>query len=226
VHRSLHKPPGPAQVDLGLALASGHHESRTALQASPDPCRAIGSTRLETMTLRCANHTHRHRRLHEPALPVSVHPRPAPPVQAPLPTPRGPGNEQEAVRELYANRDADLALEWVDQLSADMRDTSSPPEVRQLGRTMRRWRTQIAAWHAGQVSSGPTETMNDGLGSDPGHREARSASGSSVSPFGHDQLRPLAHPRAALRRPPRLVQARHGHPVTPRKSEEPPNRER
>ena len=67
---------------------------------------------------------------------------------------------KEAVRELYAHRDADLALEWVDELSADMRDTSSPPEVRQLGRTMRRWRTQIAAWHAGRVSNGPTETMN------------------------------------------------------------------
>jgi transposase len=67
---------------------------------------------------------------------------------------------KEAVRELYAHRDADLALEWVDQLSADMRDSTSPPEVRQLGRTMRRWRTQIAAWHEGQVSNGPTETMN------------------------------------------------------------------
>ena len=67
---------------------------------------------------------------------------------------------KEAVRELYAHRDAELALEWVDQLSADMRDSSSPPEVRQLGRTMRRWRSQIAAWHQAQVTNGPTETMN------------------------------------------------------------------
>ncbi len=67
---------------------------------------------------------------------------------------------KEAIRELYAHRDADLALEWVDQLSADMRDASSPPEIRQLGRTMRTWRTQIAAWHEAQVSNGPTETMN------------------------------------------------------------------
>ena len=28
-----------------------------------------------------------------------------------------------------------------------MRDNNSPPEVRQFGRTLRRWRTQIAAWH-------------------------------------------------------------------------------
>jgi transposase len=67
---------------------------------------------------------------------------------------------KEAVRELYAHRDADLALEWVDQLSADMRDASSPPEVRQLGRTMRTWRKPIAAWHEAQVTNGPTETMN------------------------------------------------------------------
>jgi transposase len=67
---------------------------------------------------------------------------------------------KEAVRELYAHCDAELALEWVDQLSADMRDVSCPPEVRQLGRTMRRWRTQIAAWHEAQVTNGPTETMN------------------------------------------------------------------
>ena len=67
---------------------------------------------------------------------------------------------KEAVRELYSHRDPELALEWVDQLSADMRDRGCPPEVRQLGRTMRRWRTQIAAWHQAQVSNGPTETMN------------------------------------------------------------------
>jgi transposase len=65
---------------------------------------------------------------------------------------------KEAVRELYAHRDQELALEWVDQLSADMRDRECPPEIRQLGRTMRRWRTQIAAWHGAQVTNGPTES--------------------------------------------------------------------
>jgi transposase len=67
---------------------------------------------------------------------------------------------KEAVRELYAHTDATLALAWVDQLSADMRDRDCPPEIRQLGRTLRRWRTQIAAWHQAQVTNGPTETMN------------------------------------------------------------------
>jgi transposase len=41
-----------------------------------------------------------------------------------------------------------------------MRDSTHPPEVRQLGRTLRPWRTQIAAWHEAQVSNGPTETTN------------------------------------------------------------------
>ncbi len=40
-----------------------------------------------------------------------------------------------------------------------MRDPSYPPEIQQLGRTLRTWRTQIAAWHAAQVTNGPTESM-------------------------------------------------------------------
>jgi transposase len=35
------------------------------------------------------------------------------------------------------------------------------PEVRQLGRTMTRWRHQIAAWHHAHVSNGPTEAANN-----------------------------------------------------------------
>jgi transposase len=42
-----------------------------------------------------------------------------------------------------------------------MRDRDCPPEIRQLGRTMRRWRDQIAAWHRAQVTNGPTESMNN-----------------------------------------------------------------
>ena len=35
------------------------------------------------------------------------------------------------------------------------------PEVRQLGRTIVRWRHQIAAWHQAQVTNGPTEAINN-----------------------------------------------------------------
>ena len=48
---------------------------------------------------------------------------------------------KEAVKELYSHRDPKLALEWVDQLSADMRYRGCPPEIRQLARTMHRRRT-------------------------------------------------------------------------------------
>lgn len=68
---------------------------------------------------------------------------------------------KEAVRELYAHDDPDLALDWVDRLSADMDDREQPIEVRSLGRTLRRWRLQIAAWHAAKVTNGPTEAMNN-----------------------------------------------------------------
>ena len=36
-----------------------------------------------------------------------------------------------------------------------------PVEVRSLGRTLRRWRRQIIAWHTARVSNGPTEALNN-----------------------------------------------------------------
>jgi transposase len=68
---------------------------------------------------------------------------------------------KEAIRELYAHHNAPLALAYVDRLAEDMCDFIHPPEVRSLGRTLRRWRTEIAAWHASHVSNGPTEAANN-----------------------------------------------------------------
>jgi transposase len=68
---------------------------------------------------------------------------------------------KEAVRELYAHADADLALEWVTQLGRDLQDKDYPAEARSLGRTLIRWRHQIAAWHRAHVSNGPTEAANN-----------------------------------------------------------------
>jgi len=42
-----------------------------------------------------------------------------------------------------------------------MCDLVHPPEVRSLGRTLRRWRNEIAAWHRSHVSNGPTEAANN-----------------------------------------------------------------
>jgi transposase len=68
---------------------------------------------------------------------------------------------KEVVRSIYDHHDPDLALEFVTRLGADLQDDSCPPEVNQLGRTITRWRHQIAAWHQAQVSNGPTEALNN-----------------------------------------------------------------
>ena len=68
---------------------------------------------------------------------------------------------KEAVRESYAHADAVVALEWVTQLGHDLQDKDYPIEARSLGRTLIRWRHQIAAWHLAHVSNGPTEAVNN-----------------------------------------------------------------
>jgi len=66
---------------------------------------------------------------------------------------------KEAVRELYAHGDPDLALQWVTELGRDLQDKDYPIEARSLGRTLLRWKQQIAAWHTAHVSNGPTEAV-------------------------------------------------------------------
>jgi transposase len=68
---------------------------------------------------------------------------------------------KEVVRSLYEITDPGLAVEFVHRLGRDLQDDSCPPEVRQLGRTIVRWRDQIAAWHQAHVSNGPTEAVNN-----------------------------------------------------------------
>ena len=68
---------------------------------------------------------------------------------------------KEAVRELYSHQDQPLALRWLDELSADLADGMRPPEVSSLGRTLKRWRSEITAWHACHFTNGPTEAMNN-----------------------------------------------------------------
>jgi transposase len=68
---------------------------------------------------------------------------------------------KEAVRELYSHGDPDLALQWVTQLGHDLQDKDYPVEARSLGRTLLRWKHQIAAWHHAHVSNGPTEAVNN-----------------------------------------------------------------
>lgn len=68
---------------------------------------------------------------------------------------------KEVVRSIYDHHDPDLAVEFVERLGRDLQDESCPTEVRSLGRTLIRWRDQIAAWHRAHVSNGPTEAVNN-----------------------------------------------------------------
>ena len=68
---------------------------------------------------------------------------------------------KESVRELYTHSDAEVALTFIDELVSDMADKDMPHEVRSLGRTLKRWRLQIAAWHTAHVTNGPTEAVNN-----------------------------------------------------------------
>ena len=54
-----------------------------------------------------------------------------------------------------------MALASIDELVRDMSDKDMPTEVRSLGRTLKKWRTQIAAWHQSHVTNGPTEGVNN-----------------------------------------------------------------
>jgi len=65
------------------------------------------------------------------------------------------------VRSIYDHTDAELADSFVDRLGRDLQDESCPVEVRSLGRTLLRWKDQIAAWHRAHVSNGPTEAANN-----------------------------------------------------------------
>jgi transposase len=68
---------------------------------------------------------------------------------------------KEVVRSIYEHHDPELAVVFVDRLGRDLQDESCPVEVRSLGRTLIRWKAQIAAWHRAHLSNGPTEAANN-----------------------------------------------------------------
>jgi transposase len=68
---------------------------------------------------------------------------------------------KEVVRSIYDHHDPVLAVEFVERLGHDLQDRSCPPEIRRLGRTLLKWKRQIAAWHQAHVSNGPTEAVNN-----------------------------------------------------------------
>jgi len=114
---------------------------------------------------------------------------------------------KEVVRQIYDHTDPQLAEAWVDEIIRDFTDGEMPLEVRRLGRTIKRWRDQILAWHRSHVTNGPTEAINNLV-----KRVTRvacsecAASGTTAT-------------GAALRRTPPLGPPQQAHPTV--KSEEP-----
>jgi len=68
---------------------------------------------------------------------------------------------KEVIRSIYQIDDPQLADEFVTRLASDLQDKAFPPEVRSLGRTLKRWKDHIVAWHRGRRTNGPTEAVNN-----------------------------------------------------------------
>lgn len=67
---------------------------------------------------------------------------------------------KETLRGLY-DQPAETAAGYLADLVESLLDRDTMPrELQQLGRTLRRWADEIVAWHAAQVSNGPTEAIN------------------------------------------------------------------
>lgn len=68
---------------------------------------------------------------------------------------------KEVLRGYYAHPDPDTAGELLDEIIDEFLSEEHPVEVQALGRTLGRWRSQIAAWHHARHSNGPTEAINN-----------------------------------------------------------------
>ena len=68
---------------------------------------------------------------------------------------------KEVLRSIYDHTDPVVALEFVTRLGHDFQDPAYPIEVNSLGRSLTRWRHQIAAWHQAHYTNGPTEAANN-----------------------------------------------------------------
>ncbi len=68
---------------------------------------------------------------------------------------------KETLRSIYDIDDAEAGAATVAQLAGDLQDPGLPPELNRLGRTIWRWRIQIANWHAAQVTNAATEAANN-----------------------------------------------------------------
>lgn len=92
---------------------------------------------------------------------------------------------KERVRDVYLTDDYDTAAILLDQaITACLAD--DVPEIRSLGRTLERWRTEILNHHLTGASNGPTEGQNFCA------KQVKRA-GRGITNFGHYRLRVLLY---------------------------------
>ena len=68
---------------------------------------------------------------------------------------------KETLRGIYDIDNAEVGAATVNQLASDLQDPGLPPELNRLGRTIWRWRAQIANWHTARVTNAATEAANN-----------------------------------------------------------------
>ena len=68
---------------------------------------------------------------------------------------------KETLRSIYDIDDAEVGADTVEQLACDLQDPGLPTEINRLGRTIERWKAQIANWHAARVTNAATEAANN-----------------------------------------------------------------
>lgn len=68
---------------------------------------------------------------------------------------------KERLREFYRCTDIHTARAMLGELIEHCQRPAMPPELRKLGRTLKRWFDKICNFHLARVSNGPTEALNN-----------------------------------------------------------------
>jgi transposase len=68
---------------------------------------------------------------------------------------------KERLRDFYRTADPDLARALLDELVRHCLKKAMSPEIRRLGRTLRKWFDKICNYHLAKISNGPTEALNN-----------------------------------------------------------------
>ncbi len=74
---------------------------------------------------------------------------------------RNAWHAKEVLRSIYDIGDPKVGVETVEQLADEFQDPWLPDEINRLGRTLHRWRVQIANWHHARVTNAATEAANN-----------------------------------------------------------------